>query len=178
MRIPLVLCFASMMLTVACGSTTVVPDPTGTGGASGTTTSSTSSTSTGATTCAPGATMACTCHAVGIPGVATCLADGSGYGDCTQEDGGTCGCPEGRGDGCCLGDGLCCSCVGGCDPAKDPSPDATVDALIACVCEAGVCAEECKTECAGGGIGAGCSPCVKKAGMNQCKTQYQACGGT
>ncbi len=176
------LSFSSMLFTVACGSV-VNPDPTGTGGAGTTTASSTSTdsastTSTGATACVPGATMSCTCHAVSSPGVATCLADGSAYGPCTEQDGSTCACPTGRSDGCCPGDGLCCSCVQGCGPGQEFSQDPKIDALIACVCAAGVCADECKTECAGGGIGADCAPCVKKAGMAQCQTQYQACGGT
>jgi hypothetical protein len=76
-----------------------------------------------------------------------------------------------------MGDGICCSCVTGCDPSLDFTQDPKVDALIACACAAGVCADECKSECAGGGIGGACAPCVKKAGMDQCKTQYQACGG-
>jgi hypothetical protein len=122
--------------------------------------------------------MSCTCHAVSAPGVATCLADGSGYAPCLDANGGTCACPLGRGDGCCAGDGQCCPCVQGCDPNKTPGDEAPTDALIACACAAGVCDTECKTECAGGGIGADCAPCVKTAGMNQCKTQYLACGGT
>jgi hypothetical protein len=63
--------------------------------------------------------------------------------------------------------------VQGCDPNKDIE----TDALIACACAAGVCADQCKGECAGQGIGADCAPCVKTAGMDQCKAEYQACGG-
>jgi hypothetical protein len=107
----------------------------------------------------------------------TCLPDGTGYGPCLEGDGGTCACPVGRGDGCCLGDGLCCACVQGCNASKNPEQDPPTDALIACVCAVGVCATECKSECAGEGIGADCAPCVKLAGMNQCKAEYQACGG-
>ncbi|MEO7331639.1 MAG: hypothetical protein ABI193_23895 [Minicystis sp.] len=132
----------------------------------------------GADVCAPGSSTSCTCHAVSSPGTQACLADGSGYGPCTEQDGGTCACPAGRSDGCCSGDGLCCSCVKGCDSTHEfMFPDPAGDALIACVCASGMCAAACKSECEGGGIGADCAPCVKQLGMSECSAQYQACGG-
>lgn len=162
--------FAAMFV-VACSSTVVESNPGGGGGGA-------TSTSTG-TFCAPGSTKSCTCHAISLPGLATCLPDGSGYAECLEQDGGTCECPAGRSDGCCYGDGLCCACVKGCGQEHEFSfPDPVVDALIACVCAAGVCADECKSECDHGGIGMTCAPCVRQAGMDQCKDEYQACGGT
>jgi hypothetical protein len=63
-------------------------------------------------------------------------------------------------------------------PGNPTAPDAKIDAFIACVCAAGVCDTECAGECKGQGIGGACATCAKQAGMNACKTQYQACGGT
>ncbi|WP_437715658.1 hypothetical protein WMF45_04095 [Sorangium sp. So ce448] len=190
MRHLLFLGLLTAALATACGSSTTDPEPTGSGGsaasstsessasASSTTSSATTSSSATGATCAPGETMSCTCHAVGAPGVATCLADGSGYGPCMEQGGGACRCPLGRSDGCCPGDGICCACVQGCDPNTDPLQDAETDALIACVCAAGVCADECERECAGQGIAADCRACVQQAGADACKAEYEACGGT
>ncbi|WP_437509377.1 hypothetical protein [Sorangium sp. So ce1099] len=175
MRNILALCLFTAALAAACGSTTTDPDPSGSGGSTATATVTSSATG---TSCAPGSTMSCTCHAISGPGVATCLDDGSGYGPCMDQDGSECSCPQGRSDGCCQGDGLCCSCVRGCDPGADHVQNPETDALIACVCAAGVCADECASECAGEGITADCEPCVQQAGMDACKTQYEACGGT
>ncbi len=160
---------AALIVTslLACGD---VSGPGGTGGTGG---------SGGGGVCAPGSSTSCTCHAISGPGKKACLADGSGYGPCTEQDGGTCECPAGRSDGCCYGDGLCCSCVKGCDQSHEfKYPDPEGDALIACVCASGMCATACKSECVHGGIGADCAPCVKQLGMNECSAQYQACGGT
>jgi hypothetical protein len=159
------------LLAGGCGSVTTG----GTGGSTGTTGTGGAG---GGGVCAPGSTISCTCHAISVQGIETCLADGSGYGPCTEEDGGTCACPQGRSDGCCVGDGLCCSCVLGCDASHSfKFPDPVADALIACVCASSSCATACKGECAGGGIGADCAPCVKQLGMGECSMQYQACGG-
>ncbi|WP_433933573.1 hypothetical protein AB3662_04350 [Sorangium cellulosum] len=168
------LCMVTAALSVACGSTTTDPDPTGSGGS---TASSTSASSATGTACAPGTTMSCTCHAIQEPGVATCLADGSGYGPCMEQDGSDCSCPTGRGDGCCPGDGICCACVPGCDPSTAFDQNPETDALIACVCAADVCADACASECAGEGLTADCAPCVEQAAMDVCKSQYEACGG-
>lgn len=174
MRDHLVTCLIAAAFAAACGSTTTDPEPPGSGGSGA---SATSASSAAGTSCVPGSTMQCTCHAVSGPGVATCLPDGSAYGACMGEDGSDCTCPPGRGDGCCMGDGICCACVQGCDPGTDSQQDAETDALIDCVCAAGVCADECEVECAGGGITADCAPCVQRAGMDACKAQYEACGG-
>src|SRR5690242_6792066 len=109
MRLTLVTSILIALFATGCGSTTVDPDPTGGGGStsSSTSTSTSASTSSSMTSCTPGAVMSCTCHAVMPPGIATCLADGSGYGPCMGADGSDCTCPPGRGDGCCIGDGLC-----------------------------------------------------------------------
>ncbi|WP_437611181.1 hypothetical protein WMF20_05070 [Sorangium sp. So ce834] len=175
MRNHLVLCLVAAALAAACGSTTTDPDPTGSGGSAASSTSESSATG---TSCVPGSTMSCTCHAINPPGIATCLPDGSAYGACMGEDGSDCACPLGRGDGCCAGDGICCACVQGCDPGTDMQQDAETDALIACVCAAGVCADECEVECAGGGITADCAPCVQQARTDACKAEYEACGGS
>ncbi|WP_437787556.1 hypothetical protein [Sorangium sp. So ce1097] len=162
------------LVAAACGSTTTDPEPTGSGGSAASSTSESSATG---TACVPGTTMQCTCHAAREPGVATCLADGSGYGPCTEQDGSDCACPEGRGDGCCPGDGICCACVPGCDESTVFQQDPETDALIACVCAADVCAEACAWECAGKGLTANCAPCVQQAAMDACASQYEACGG-
>jgi hypothetical protein len=121
--------------------------------------------------CTPGETASCICHQGGTEGTMTCLPDGSGFGACEGE----CACPPGRSDGCCAGDGICCSCVLGCDPATDFDQDPETDALIACVCEAGVCDDACSGECLGQGIGADCAPCVEQAGMDACMAEHAAC---
>lgn len=147
----------------ACGSDVESPDGGGGGEGGG-------GEGGGGGVCTPGSTMPCICHQGSVSGEMTCLADGSGYGDC----GGACQCPEGRSDGCCAGDGICCSCVGTCGNPflQDPA----TDAFIACVCQASVCgADACMNECAGQGIGADCKPCADAAGQGACQKEAAAC---
>ena len=119
--------------------------------------------------CTPGSTTTCICHQGGTEGTRTCLPDGSDFGPCE----GACKCPQGRGDGCCPGDGICCSCIPcGSDPF-DPGPAG--DPFIACVCQADVCADACVVECGGNGIGAACQACAATAATGACQLQAQAC---
>lgn len=134
-------------------------------------TSDASSSSETGTFCVPGEQMSCVCHQGSTEGTMTCLPDGSAYGPCEGE----CACPQGRSDGCCAGDGICCPCVQGCDPSTSFEQDPETDALIACICAGEVCVSECENECAGQGIGADCAPCVEQAGMDACMAEYLAC---
>ena len=138
-------------------------------GGGGPTASSASGTG-GGGVCVPGSTMPCICHEGGTMGEETCLPDGSGWGPC----GGACQCPEGRSDGCCPGDGICCSCVSGCGDPFQETPEQ--DAFINCVCQPDVCGSTgCMTECMGGGIGADCGPCAQAAANGDCASQAAAC---
>jgi hypothetical protein len=119
--------------------------------------------------CTPGQTQGCYCHL--SQGSQTCLPDGSGFGEC----GPNCGCPAGRSDGCCPGDGICCACIPGCNDPFSQAPE--VDAFIKCVCDSPDCVTECGTACVNGGIPLDCAACAAKLGHSTCMAEYKACGG-